>query len=196
MPLVIVIKQFQKQHNMGDGKKIIVVGSIIIAGFSIWAYTQYEKLMDYAFGFKKAKARSVSAKKISFDLYLTYVNKSDITFYLTKQRYIVYFNDVEVSRMSNDSTNIIQHGIDPATNKPYENQIGINVDFDPSVVLKSLNKNWASILLTPDKFIIRVDMKLTVGIKILGFIVPVTVPYSYPVSLKEVLSWYNINLKV
>lgn len=159
-------------------RKYIVAGLLGIVSFALAAgYLAYKKLMDYTLGFKSIKVKKVSIKLIEFDVFLNFLNKSNLGFDIIEQEYKVYMNDKFVSKVVNYSTTKI---LPNATSV-----IGVNVKFDPRVVLKVIGKDFKDLILKPDQYIIKTDMKLKVNFY--GF--KVSIPYVYEDTLKNFISY-------
>lgn len=162
---------------MGNKSKYIVAGAIgVFTIVGALAYLQYKKVMEFTLKFKGFKIRSIGKNLVSFDVFLWYFNPASIEAHLVEQEYKIYINDIYVSRGSNGATNVIKAG---ATS-----EIGVNIAFDPGVVLKAIGKTWADILLNPGATTLKTEM--TLKLKIWGFL-PVTIPYTNVVTFKELL---------
>lgn len=161
-----------------------VIGLVTITGALL--YLQYKKLMNYVIKFKAIKVKSLTMNIINFDIFLNLTNNSNLAFDIVEQDYKVYLNDVEVTKMANKSVNHISakktNGIDTSLSV-----VGVNVSFNPSVVLNTLGKNWASILFHPESLRIRVVMKLKVSL----YGVKVSIPYTYEGTLKSIIESKN-----
>lgn len=156
-------------------KKAIIIGGItLLAGAMIYIIVQYRKLMQYVMNYKGVKVRELSANKIAFDLSIEFVNKSNLAFRLMKQRYQVYVNDKFVSKGGSDKPVVVQpNGSTTLTNL---------VSFNPTDVLRALEKNWTTLLLKPEGFVIRIDYQIYTSL--FGFSIPIKNTYS--ISLKEI----------
>lgn len=153
-----------------------LIGLVTVSG-SIAAYIQYQKLMNYVISFSRIKIITLSTKLISFDLFIKYQNKSDITINIKDQEYKIYVNGQYVSKAFNDQTSII--------NANSTTEIGIKVSLDPASILKTVKKSWQDILLNPENVKIRVESKLNL---LLWKIIPISIPYTYDTNLKELKS--------
>lgn len=159
-------------------KKYVIAGLLGVVSFALAAgYLAYKKLMDYTLGFKSVKVKKVSLKLIEFDVFLNFLNKSNLGFDIIEQEYKVYMNDKFVSKVVNYSTTKI---LPNATSV-----IGVNVKFDPRVILKVIGKDFKELVLSPDKYVIKTDMKLKVNFY--GF--KVNIPYVYEDTLKNFISY-------
>ena len=164
---------------MTTKKKYIIAGAIgLVTILGAIAYLKLKGLADSMISYKRTKVKSISSKAVSLDVFMLYTNRSDITFTIKEQNYKIFINDQYISRMSNASPNVIK--------AKSESEIGMRAEFDPSYVAKTLGKSWSDMLLNPDKYTVKIDMKFKVGF---GFLT-ITVPYSYSFTLKEMKSWY------
>jgi LEA14-like dessication related protein len=161
-------------------KKYIIAGILgVISVFGAIAYLQIKKLLEnFDWEFKKIKVRTLTPNLISFDVFLEFINGSDVSFNIVNQEYKIFINNEYVSRGSNGMNNIIQ--------KRSRSQLGVNVAFDPKVVLEQLKINAVDLLTASEKIWIKVEMKFKVKIGP----IPFTIPYTYEVNLKEIKSWY------
>lgn len=157
-------------------KYIIGVAAAIVVGASAFFYIQYRKLMNYTIKPKSVKITKLSANKIAMNVYLNFVNKSTLAFDIIEQEYKVYMNKRFVSDVVNYSKNHIK--------AKSTSLIGVNVQFDPSRVIKLLGSNALDILLNPEKVIIRVDMKLKVSL----YGIKISIPYTMEDTLKNLKS--------
>lgn len=165
---------------MAIKKKYIVAGAIgVVTIVGALVYLQVKKLLEnFKWEFKKVKVRTLTPTLISFDVFLAFQNASDITFHVVNQQYKVFINGEYITRGSNGLDNVIL--------KRAESQLGVNIAFDPKVVVKQLKINAIDMLTAPEKVKIKVEMIFRVKIGIFGF----NVPYTYEVDLKELKSWY------
>ena len=157
-------------------KKYVIAGSLVVVSFTLAAiYLQYKKIMDYSLGFSKIKVKTLGLKLVNFDLFLTFTNKSNLSFDLVEQDYSVYFNGKFVSKMVNYSTNHID--------KNSTSVIGINVQFLPKDVMNALGKDYAQLVAAPMDYKIQIQMKMK--IKIFGL--KLSIPYTYENTLKGLI---------
>lgn len=156
-------------------KKALVIGGVtLLAGAMIYIIVQYRKLMKYVMNYKGIKVRNLSANNIAFDLAVEFVNKSNLSFRIMTQRYQVYVNGKYVSKGGTDKPVVVQpNGSTILTNL---------VSFNPTDVLKALEKNWTAILLQPQNLVIRIDYQINTSL--FGIAIPIKNTYS--ISLKEI----------
>jgi len=161
-------------------KKILIIGGVtLLAGGLAWFIYQYSKLMQYVMNFKGVKVKNVSANNIAFDLLIEFVNKSDLSFRIMRQKYEVYVNGKYVSKGGTDK---------PVVVNPQGGTILTNlVSFNPTDVLKSLQKNWTFILTQPDKLSIRIDYQINT----LLYGIPLPIKNSYTITLAEINAMKN-----
>jgi len=156
-------------------KKALVIGGVtLLAGAMIYIIVQYRKLMQYVMNYKGIKVKQLSANNIAFDLSIEFVNKSNLAFRLMKQRYQVYVNDKFVSKGGTDKPVVVQ---------PQGSTILTNlVSFNPTDVLKALEKNFTTILLQPESVVVRIDYQISTSL----FGISVPIKNTYRISLKEI----------
>lgn len=159
-------------------KKHIVAGSIALVTLTgAFIYMQYKKLMEYTLGFKSMKVKKVSLNEVVLDVFLMFNNPSKLKFDITEQEYKVFINNQFVSDAVNYSTNAIE----PKSSSV----LGVNIKFNPSTVLKVLKMNWADILLSPEQSKIKIEMKFKVKL----YLIPITIPYVYEFTFKELVQY-------
>jgi len=157
---------------MKNSTKYWIAGGIgIVSILGALAYLQYKKLMDYCIGFKAVKIRNISPNQLNFDIWLTFLNRSNITFTLVSQKYKVYLNDIYVTTLSNKATNIV-----PAKQT---SELALNVDINPSAVLKTGGLSFLKMLSDYKQITVKIDMKMRV--KAFGLTFPI--PYVYEDTL-------------
>ena len=157
-------------------KKHIIVGALGVVSVALaLAYWQYRKIMQFKLGFNTLRFKSISPTLFNFDLFLTLNNPANIGYDIVEQEYSIYMNDTFVSKAKNYSSNKIA----PKSTST----IGVNVTFNPNTVLSVVKSNYAQMLLSPEKFRLKIDMKLKV--KVLG--IKVSIPYVLEMTLKEIM---------
>jgi LEA14-like dessication related protein len=158
-------------------KKHIIAGAIgVVTILGALAYLQYKKLMNYTIGFKGIKIKKISASLIDLELFISFMNNSDVKFDIVEQIYKVYMNDKFVTKLSNDvSTTIL-----PKSPSVFP----INVKFNPTEVLSVLKLNAVAILSKPDTIILTIETKLKVSL----YGIKVSIPYTYKGTLKEMMT--------
>jgi LEA14-like dessication related protein len=163
---------------MKINKKWVIAGAIgLVTVAGALAYLQFKKIMDYTLKFVKLKVNKISANLIDLNVYLLLENKSSVEYTIKSQEYSVYINDNLVTKIENQSSSVI---------KPKSfNEIGLNVKFNPTDVLKKIGAQGViGSLLSPEKTIIRIDMKL----KISFYGITLKIPFSYVTNMKEINS--------
>lgn len=157
-----------------------VIGIVTITGALL--YLQYKKLMNYVIKFKALKVKTLTANLVSLDIFLNLTNNSDLAFDIVEQDYKVYLNGELVTKMANRSSNHVSakktNGVDTSLSV-----IGVNVAFNPSGVLKTLGKNWISILMRPDTAKIKIEIKMKVSL----YGIKISIPYTYEGTLKTMM---------
>jgi len=157
-------------------KKILVISGVtVLAGALLYFAYQYRKLMSYVINYKGLTVRNISANNIAFDLFVEFVNNSNLKINLKNQQYKVYVNDKYVSKGGTNK---------PATIEPNQSSVLTNlVSFNPTDVLKALERNWADILLKPDLIIVRIDYQVNASL----FGIGVPIKNTYKISLKQIM---------
>jgi LEA14-like dessication related protein len=163
---------------MKINKKWVIAGAIgLVTVAGALAYLQFKKIMDYTLKFVKLKVNKISANLIDLNVYLLLENKSSVEYTIKSQEYSVYINDNLVTKIENQSSSVIK----PKSFK----EIGLNVKFNPTDVLKKIGAQGViGSLLSPEKTIIRIDMKL----KISFYGITLKIPFSYVTNMKEINS--------
>ena len=163
---------------MKVNRKWIIAGAIgLVTVAGALAYLQYKKIMDYTLKFVKLQVNKISASLIDLNVFLLLENKSSVEYTIKSQEYSVYINDNFVTKLENQSANVI---------KPKSfSEIGLNVKFNPADVLKKIGtQGLLGSILTPEKTIIRIDMKLKVSF----YGITIKIPFSYVTNMKELNS--------
>jgi LEA14-like dessication related protein len=148
-----------------------VIGTVTIAG--ALAYLQYKRLMNYVIKISKVKVNKISLNNIDLNLLLNFENKSDIAFDIKNQTYDVYLDNIFIAKLQNQSVTKIK--------AKSTNDLGLNVKFDPTKVLKKLSGGTVELLTNLDKIILKIDIKLKVKIWFFN----VNIPYVFESSLKD-----------
>lgn len=157
-------------------KKWLIVGGLGVVSIALAiGYLQYKKIMNYVLKFKSVKIKKINEKIVDFDLFLFFTNKSDAKFTISEQEYKVYLNDQYVTKLVNSANAIILPKSDSV--------VGVNVTFQPKEVLDILKQNIFSIITTPEKFTLKVDMKFKVSV----YGIKVSIPYTYISTIKELI---------
>jgi LEA14-like dessication related protein len=158
-------------------KKHIIAGTIgLVTITGAIAYLQYKRLMNYTLKLGSIQVKKVTAKLISFDLFLNFKNNSDIKISISKKIANIYLNDKFVTKIES---------FEPMTIAPMGvSTITTNVEFNPSDVLKLLKKNYADIILNPQSINIKIDVKLKAKLWFFN----VNISEVYNVTLKDLLT--------
>ena len=157
--------------------KYIIAGALGVISIALAiGYLQYKKLMNYTLSFKGIKLKKASATELNFDLFLNFVNKSNLKFDIVEQDYSIYINDVFLTKAVNYSTNTVL----PTS----ASIMGVNINFNPTQAYKNLKGGFASMLLSPQMLKLKIDMKLKV--KLYG--IKISIPFVYETTLKEILT--------
>lgn len=155
-------------------KKWLIVGTLGVVSIALaLGYLQYKKIMNYVIKFNGVKIKTLSAQLINFDLFLTFTNKSDVKFEISEQDYKVYLNNKFVTHLQNAGLTTILPKSDSV--------LGINVAFNPKDVLSLLGQNLLEIVITPEKYTLKVEIKLKVSV----YGIKVSIPYTFVSTIKE-----------
>jgi len=158
-------------------KKWLIVGGLGVISIALAAaYLQYKKLMNYTIKLKGFKLNALTAKVINFDLFINFTNNSDLKFVISDQEYKVYLNNQFVTKLVN--------GNDVTVGAKSTSVIPINIQFNPSQVMTLLGQNALTILASPQKIVVKVDVKLKVALYGIKF----SIPYVYESTLKELMT--------
>lgn len=158
-------------------KKHIVIGLIgLVSITGAILYAQYRKLMNYTIKLKGFKLKTATLKLINFDLFINFTNNSDLKFVISDQEYKVYLNNQFVTKLANKN--------DVVVGAKSTSIIPINIQFNPSSVLQLLGQNALTILASPNKIVVKVDIKLKVALYGIKF----SIPYVYESTLKELMT--------
>lgn len=155
-------------------KKYVIAGGIaLVSVIGAFAYLQYRKLMDYCLSFKSVKINTISINKINFNIWLNFLNRSKVPFTIISQSYDIYLDDNFITKVMNKAENTIL--------PKKTSTIAVNVDINPSIVLKGIGSNILNMALNLNKITVKVDMKLK--IKVLGM--KFNIPYIYKSTIGE-----------
>jgi LEA14-like dessication related protein len=158
-------------------KKWLIVGGLGVISIALAAaYLQYKKLMNYTIKLKGFKLKTITPQLINFDLFINFSNNSDLKFVISDQEYKVYLNNQYVTKLVNSNDVVVQ--------AKSTSVIPVNIQFNPSEVLKLLGQNALTILASPQKIIVKVDVKLKVALYGIKF----SIPYVYESTLKELMT--------
>lgn len=158
-------------------KKILIISGVtILAGGLLFLLYQYNKLMQYVLNFKGIRVKEINSKRVKFDLDVEFVNQSDLSVRIRKQKYKVYVNDKFVSQGGTDKGITLKpKGGTTLTN---------NVEIKPSDLLKALKKTWADIIVRPELVNIKIDYQVNASL----FGVGIPIKNSYTITLKEIMA--------
>ncbi len=157
-------------------RKHIVAGAIaLVTVTGAIAYLQYKRLMNYTLKLKSLKFKEFTKNVMSFDVFLNFKNNSDVKIDISKKIANVYLNEKFVTKIES---------FDPIVILPMgESVISTNVEFNPTQVLKLIEKNYTDILLNPSKINLKVDIKLKAKLWFFN----VNISETYKFTLKEIL---------
>ncbi len=159
-------------------KYYIIAGIIGLVSISAAVlFVQYRRLMNYVLGVKGLKIKTITDSLVSFDLYLSFKNNSDIVIDIFSQSYSVYLNDKLAAKIGNSKKVLIRKG---------DNIVPLAIAFNPKKILNDLGgvQGLLSFMVNPEKTRIRVDIKLYVKF----YFITTSIPFSYKTTIKELLS--------
>ena len=154
---------------------LIAIGLGAVSIGLTWAYWQFQKIKDYCISMNRIKLKGFSFTYVDMDLYMNFLNKSKLNLSIISQEYLVYLNNVFVSKISN---------IVPQAVKP--NSISIvsaKIQFSPKKVLETLKKSAIELATSPETIKVKISANMKIGYGILKF----NVNYDYNTNLKELL---------
>jgi len=160
---------------MTKKQKTIAASLAVISLIAAVGYIQVVKAMNYVLTYKKFIVNDMTLNKISLDLYFNLQNKSSLKYRISKIKTDIYVNGIFVSKANNFS----EQTIDPRTTSP----VAVAIVIKPKEVAKKLERDWAALLLFPEKINIKMVMNLRIKYGILSF----TIPYTHTMSLKELI---------
>jgi LEA14-like dessication related protein len=158
-------------------KKYIIaglIGTVTILGAI--AYLQFQKIKDYCLSINKIKLNGFGLNGVDIDLFMNFVNKSELKLKLLSQTYLVYINDIGVAKISNSVPQVI--------NPSSSSVVSAKLQFNPKQVLGVINKNAIDLAKNADSIKIKFIINMKVGFGILSF----NVNQEYLTNLKELLS--------
>jgi len=142
------------------------VGALLV-GTGVYVFFQVKKLLKYSISLNKTEIKSFSKNKVDLDLYLNFVNKSDLKIELVKQKYDLYLNGAYITTIRNDSPNLLE---------PHStNILSLAVKFNPMQLKSRLPISLLQLVTNFKKQKIRVDF--TFYVKFGPFTIPI--PYSF-----------------
>ena len=168
--------------------KYIVWGTTlgVSALTGLWVYKQVDNFMKNYVGFRKIKFLQITQQGVlKFDLWLTYINKTNISAVMTSQKYKIYSNGKFKGEAENFANTPIKGD--------GESIIGVLVDVPIQQIYNKASQQTLKQLAFkaldfldggPAKTRIKIDMELK--LKIYGFI-PIKVPYVYEDTLKNMM---------
>ncbi len=163
-----IMSKIEKKHIVTAA----LIGLITITGAIL--YIQYKRIMNYVIKFYSLKINTVSMNLVNFDLFLNFINNANVQIDILEQDYKVYINDALVTTATNHiQTTLLANAT---------SILPINIQFNPSSVLKLLGNSASDIVLHPEKINLKADIKLKV--KLYGF--KVSIPYVYQGTLKDI----------
>ena len=159
-------------------KQKIIAGSIAaVSVIAAIAYIQVMKALKYVLTYKTFKVNGISKKAIDLDVFFTLKNPSSLTYRITQINYDVYVNGLLITKVKNDNDQKVM----PRTTS----DITANVQIPVEEISKKLKKNWAALILFPEKLNIKLVLNLKVRYGILGFTIPYTETMNYKQLLKQ-----------
>lgn len=159
-------------------KKYIVAGAIGVVTLTGAAlYLQYRRLMDYSASVKNIKVNSFQQNNVDIDLILSLLYKANISFEILEQTYVVYINNKPVTTVTGKKQIKISKG---------ENDIPVNIKFDPEASLKSLGGTSGILGMLTNINKIRLKVEIRLKVRLFGLI-PVSIPYTMEKTVQELM---------
>ncbi len=160
-------------------KNILIGGTVVLGVLAIvrYLYVQWDTLYNSCYAVVGGIIHEFGLKQVRITLMIAIENKSDLTLKVTHQSYDIYINDMQVANFSSNKTLRL-------LSKSTE-ILPINVEFNPTDLLKKGVKNIASLLGDKSKFIIKTKGVITVSS---GIATVKDLPIETEMSLKELMT--------
>ena len=152
------------------------VGLALLGG-GIFLYYQIKRLLNYSISLNNVKIKSFSMSKVELDVFLNFINKSDLRIELVEQTYDIFINGAFITTVANTSTNILEPNS--------KNNLSFKVMFDPREIKRRLPVPLIDLITNFRNQKIRVDF--TFKVKFGPFTLPI--PYSFEGTPAEWKNW-------
>jgi LEA14-like dessication related protein len=156
-----------------------LIGAVSLTG--AYMYLQVRKILNYTLNFVSIKDLKYTNNVAKFNLIYNYENKANIDVVLAEQEYDVYINDVYYTTLRNYAPQKLFGG--------QKNIIAVAVVLDVKDIASKLKTNYLTLIALPQNVKILIKMKFKVKYGILK----IPIKYEYPLTLKEIISWYLPN---
>lgn len=152
--------------------KLFLFGLGLVGLVGITAYSNYQKLLQYAITFNRIEVRTTKIDSVNFDLFVNFLNKSNLVLTVLSQQYFVYVNDTLIASITSNTAQKI--------NPLAISVIKTNVIFNPTKVGKTIALEFLQ------GNTIKLNVKILFKVRISIF--TITVPYIYTTTLKELFA--------
>ena len=156
-----------------------LIGAISLTG--AYMYLQVRKVLDYTLNYIGIKDLKYANNVASFNLIYQYENKANIDVVLAEQEYDIYINGVFYTTLRNYAPQKLFGG--------QKNIIAVAVVLNIKDIANKLKVNYLTLIALPQN--VKIDIKMKFKVKY--GIIKVPIKYDYPLTLKEIISWYLPN---
>lgn len=157
--------------------KHIIVGAIgFLSVSAALLYWQYKKVMEYKISIKGVSVNKLTLRDVDFNLFLNFLNPSNLKFTIKNQTYLVYINDIYVTTLQNNSPTEI------AANST--SVIGLNVKLSPNEIVKAFQGKLLDMLKAAADTKIKLDIKMKMSL----YGIPISIPFVYESTVKEMVA--------
>lgn len=153
-------------------KKLLLIGGGLLAIIGVSAYENFKKLLEYAITFNRIEVRTAKIDNVNFDLFVNFVNKSNLVLTVVSQQYFAYVNNTLIATITSKTEQKI--------NALTTSVIKTNVILNPTLVGKTIGLEF----LQGNE--IKLNVKILFAVRISVF--TITVPYIYTTTLKELFA--------
>lgn len=161
-----------------SAKRWIAFGIVILAlgGITWYVIRQVNLLYNYCYAISGAIIKKISLDVVKFTILLKIQNRSDITLNLGRQEYLIYINEIYVTKVTYTEPKKL-------VSKTSET-FPINVEFNPKDLLKAGLQNIQNIIFDKSKLIIGIKGKINAKA---GLVSVNDLTIEYNLSLAEML---------
>lgn len=149
----------------------LLVGTVGLGVFGFWSYGQIKKILQASVKFSRIQTKDLTFKHVSFDLFVSLTNPSQIPLTVVSQSYVAYINKTPVARGLST--------INQKIRSQDTSMLGMFISLKPNKLGTALLTEYIS------GKIITVRIVVNVKIKIAFF--TFKIPYVYQSTLKELL---------
>lgn len=144
-------------------KQILTGLGISLAAITGILAFQFYRLKNFDLTIAGIDKLMVAMSRITFDVYLNFVNKSDLQIAMAYQTYEVYINNKLVTTLTSKDAQVIA--------PKGRTTLKFSVDLSPADLIKKLGASSLTNLLTFKQQVLKIDAKL--GLKFLFSTIPV-----------------------